>query len=1659
MDTEHICPSCRKPLPAGAPQGLCPECLMKAGFGSGVAPEPGQPSRTPAFVPPAAAEMARLFPQFEIMELLGQGGMGAVYKARQPALDRLVALKILPPETGPDTGFADRFTREARALARLSHPNIVAVHEFGQAGGLHYFVMEYVEGLNLRQLQQAGRLAPREALKIIPQICDALQFAHDEGIVHRDIKPENVMLDTKGRVKITDFGLAKILGREPTAVRLTGARDVMGTPHYMAPEQIEHPQEVDHRADIYSLGVVFYEMLTGELPLGKFQAPSKKVQVDVRLDEVVLHALEKEPERRYQQASQVKTDVETIGRTPPSADIGPKEMAELRRHLLVKAGCFAFAALCFLIATFSFAASDQALPAVLSVVATVFLGIAAYRHFSGAQRCSVESTGSSERRSDSTRSQGRGQGESAALERARRLVKWPAIGLITTSLLGPFMLGFLITIGRMKAGAWMFLPLVLQIALIVVTVLGSYKLLHLESHRWAIAGGIAGCAGSFLNFLCLPFAVWSLAAANRRDVRDLFGKVPVTGARGSPGAQHPARAWKLPFEPAWYLGIIAGLALVAGLIAWGMWERRFAVSPDAVVHIEEELARELKARVIAADFGVASVSVNIDRARRNRAECLIGGLVKYWGAGPQEPGRQRMYSEVAGGGVFRHEGSGLWSFVGNGALQKLRFHVTARATTYHGQNAFEVQQKLGKEVVRYLEAEGYRWDQQTLAIHYFINPDVAECTIEGLRKLVGEGLESGSKTQLSEALSGELDIRHSGKGLWAVQGSGDLTNVTFTVDTAAEMGPLRFPYPTREDPDPATRLVERASKSRPPARSQFPKDAHIGGGNYSVMVYHDDVDLHYALFYAGEFSSTTQGSRNSRSQAWTDDGSLKLKSGRTFGYLRESPRPDRLRINGKEYNLRQGRVFALSDDGNVAQMALFPPLEVARDPQQLAGLVASSDASLPFSQARPGQFKVSLTNGLEFEVLAVASSPRSSSVWWRPDGTLLPEAPGDRLGAFSTLCPDRRDGTEFALLTRRAGEFVPETELLLGFEPRPHYVTCTDLYQGSQAKGRVTLIGFLDVVPGSLICKIGLADGAWERVATWDQAGVLLKNESGSTVRLIRSGADDQTCLKLDHNLDPRKFALRLAARLKNGEHTTARLCRVEYAGLQNVHTCSLIQNLQDSEVVAYELYRLPLRWARVSGIATRPTVPPIEGSSGGLGSRGTPSRLEDLSQADQARAVALFNDIEDFGHEFEAAFASKSVPAAETGTRRLLNLLSNYNAVVKGTGYEFSSGIFKDIGKVQQALKGGDWNKVQEAARGNDAYRQEFKRIAGRMVELARQQRPAGATSFGPVIERVVVGAGDKNRRFIDLDEGRLFAAAEYFGPKAEPSPAETEKWLRETGIDAVADTRAAYGGLVGFNMVAAPVPNEEWERLPPSGLDYYFAMTTLGTPVTMSGKGRLPATYAVKTREGGRGLLQIVWLSTNDPPTVKIRYKLVESARTNAAMLPLTASVRSLEANQARRYWRWQIKRPTPARLIYGVLDVTDPQHPQRVVTGMEGKGGQGTQDYALRVNPEPDKWKVEIEDAWAGENGGRGAIWEYVRCQTDATVTGTGMRPPATLTTTNYSMLWKGELAGRGGRTLKSLWFVARLAEADDPVKDILGPSDAVRTFDGKPLPIGP
>lgn len=322
MET-NTCPTCHSPIPANAPGGFCPACLLRDAI---------EPSAT-GHAAPSLEEIAAAFPQLEVIELIGQGGMGFVYKVRQPGLDRVVALKILSPELSRDPAFAERFAREARTLGKLHHPNIVTVFEHGvsQPSTLNsqpffYLLMEYVDGVNLRQAMRAGRFTPEQALAIVPGICDALQAAHAEGIWHRDIKPENILLDRDGRVKIADFGIARIVGDPQHDFTLTRTGNALGSVSYMAPEQHEKPHEVDHRADIYSLGVVIYEMLTGELPLGRFPAPSQRAAVDARIDEIVFKTLEKERELRQQSATEVKTDIHRM-MTSAAAPPAPAAMA------------------------------------------------------------------------------------------------------------------------------------------------------------------------------------------------------------------------------------------------------------------------------------------------------------------------------------------------------------------------------------------------------------------------------------------------------------------------------------------------------------------------------------------------------------------------------------------------------------------------------------------------------------------------------------------------------------------------------------------------------------------------------------------------------------------------------------------------------------------------------------------------------------------------------------------------------------------------------------------------------------------------------------------------------------------------------------------------------------------------------------------------------------------------------------------------------------------------------------------------------------------------------------------------------------------------------------------------------------------------------------
>ena len=269
--------------------------------------------------PPTPEELQEILPQYEVHMLIGRGGMGAVYKGTQLSLERDVAIKLLPPAIErQDLAFAERFKNEARLMGRMNHPAIVSVYDFGRTvDGQLYFVMEYVDGTDVqRMIAREGKLPPEHALAITAHLCDALGYAHKQGIVHRDIKPSNVLIDMEGRVKVADFGLAKLADKTKNS-GLTQTGMAMGTPDYVAPETLMYGSDVDGRADIYAVGVMLYQMLTGDIPRGMFKMPSQKFQsIDPRFDSIIRRALEHDREERYQSSHELRLALDVILTTP-----------------------------------------------------------------------------------------------------------------------------------------------------------------------------------------------------------------------------------------------------------------------------------------------------------------------------------------------------------------------------------------------------------------------------------------------------------------------------------------------------------------------------------------------------------------------------------------------------------------------------------------------------------------------------------------------------------------------------------------------------------------------------------------------------------------------------------------------------------------------------------------------------------------------------------------------------------------------------------------------------------------------------------------------------------------------------------------------------------------------------------------------------------------------------------------------------------------------------------------------------------------------------------------------------------------------------------------------------------------------------------------------
>ena len=274
-----------------------------------------------SFVPPTIEELGEMLPSYEVEALIASGGMGAVYKACQKDLDRMVAVKILPPEAGNDAESLNRFRSEARAMAKLNHPNIVSIYDFGVKEGQCYFVMEYVEGRNVHELIIDGQVTPEMALGLLSQVCEALSYAHSKGIIHGDIKPSNIVVNGEGEVKLLDFGLARLMEHEQSDVDAEWVP--MGTPEYAAPELYERGAVADPRTDIYALGVVYYEMLMRTVPQGTFALPSTSLAVDGRVDDVIVRCLRPDPENRFQNASEVRQLLEDIRTGKPLVPVAP----------------------------------------------------------------------------------------------------------------------------------------------------------------------------------------------------------------------------------------------------------------------------------------------------------------------------------------------------------------------------------------------------------------------------------------------------------------------------------------------------------------------------------------------------------------------------------------------------------------------------------------------------------------------------------------------------------------------------------------------------------------------------------------------------------------------------------------------------------------------------------------------------------------------------------------------------------------------------------------------------------------------------------------------------------------------------------------------------------------------------------------------------------------------------------------------------------------------------------------------------------------------------------------------------------------------------------------------------------------------------------------
>lgn len=315
-----LCPGCGQQFRRTAAQGLCPRCLASVAFGAKISSPPELPD---------PLGIVRQFGNYELLEEISRGGMGVVYRARQSNLDREVAIKVMLHGALASVDDVERFRTEAAVAARLKHPAIVAIHDIGEYEGQHYFSMDLIEGRDLSRLTHAGPLPASHAAQVLVQVADAIQHAHNQGVLHRDLKPSNIILDSDGRPHVTDFGLARRTG---AGVSLTEPGQILGTPGYMSPEQAAGKKDIGPSTDLYSLGALLYHLLTGRAPFTGDTPTAVLRQVEERapiapralnpatpvdLETICLKCLSKEPARRYPSAGALSADLGRFLRNEP----------------------------------------------------------------------------------------------------------------------------------------------------------------------------------------------------------------------------------------------------------------------------------------------------------------------------------------------------------------------------------------------------------------------------------------------------------------------------------------------------------------------------------------------------------------------------------------------------------------------------------------------------------------------------------------------------------------------------------------------------------------------------------------------------------------------------------------------------------------------------------------------------------------------------------------------------------------------------------------------------------------------------------------------------------------------------------------------------------------------------------------------------------------------------------------------------------------------------------------------------------------------------------------------------------------------------------------------------------------------------------------------